>query len=847
MIEQLHHSGKRVVHLGDDTWHSLFPGYFEPNLTRAYDSFNVWDLHTVDNGVSEHLLPLLEPQRQGEWDMVIGHYLGVDHAGHRYGPEHGAMREKLAQMDAVIRRLVELVDEETLLVVMGDHGMDVKGDHGGESDDEVEAALWMYSKRGVFGRSESAFVHPPATAKERPVGQIDLVPTLALLLGLQVPFNNLGRPIEEAFIGKGGDGFANLAEVSRLTAAQIHRYQGKYAEARGLDESATSPPLWNTAKEVWQRVQETKKPGAQLWKDAYAAFTEYQAENLRVCRSLWARFDLLSMGLGISVLILTFVVMVIYAQGVSGDRGSITPLLLGWGAIGSVAGGILGLVAGLVTDSQQWIAFGVAMGGNTGLLLRFWPLRTILKVPVPRTLWGWLCTITTAMLCIGFASNSFTIWEDEQLLYFLATFGVLMLGSSLGQADRSDRIMGVAHSLSFLVATRLSSTSRLCREEQMPNCRSTYYASATSSTSASWQLAIPFAVAIVLPGAIKDFYARSKNYQGSAVVWIGVALRIGLVMVALYWALDTADNGDWYPNIPKTTLMSGRVVLAQIILAVAYAAGYSTYIWSGPLLAVEQEAPAANNQPSSLSKPINDDANAPILTTVSGGPPTARPKIIIFGYANTHGTRYFLLPAAWLLALLLVQKPMGQGTLALCTISILNILEILDANDLRPSPLGPVLLALLGSYYYFKTGHQATLASIQWDTAFIALKTIRYPWSPLLVTLNTFGAQILCAIAVPAIPLWKVPPRPTGVLGRVGAALATHGMFYAALTLATVVEAAWLRRHLMLYRIFMPRMLMSVTVLVVVEIVGLVVALVGVRWSILSVADVFGWTESFSQ
>ncbi|GAB7365017.1 hypothetical protein MBLNU230_g5799t1 [Neophaeotheca triangularis] len=851
LIEQLHHAGKKVVHLGDDTWHSLFPGYFDKNLTRAYDSFNVWDLHTVDNGVSEHLLPLLEPARKDEWDVVIGHYLGVDHAGHRYGPDHVAMREKLAQMDAVVRQMVERLDDDTLLVVMGDHGMDIKGDHGGESDDEVEAALWMYSKKGAFGRSDKAFVEPPATAKERPVGQIDLVPTLALLLGLQVPFNNLGRPIEEAFVGKNGNDFENLAEVGRLTAAQIHRYQGKYAAARGLDESATSPPLWETAQEVWRRLQETGKPKAQLCKDAYTAFMDYQAENLRVCRSLWARFDLVSMGLGISVLILTFVVLVIYAQGVAGDRGSITPLLLGWAGIGSVAGGLLGMLAAFFADSQQYTAFGVAVGGNIGLLLGFWPLRNILRVPVPKTLWGWLCTATTAMLCIGFASNSFTIWEDEQLLFFLATFGVLLLGSSLGQADRTDRMVGVANSVSFLIATRLSSLSRLCREEQMPDCRSTYYASATSSTSAGWQLAIPFAVAFVLPSAMKDFYSRSKNYQGSAVVWIGAALRIGLVLVALYWTLDAADNGEWYPNISKSILMSGRVVLAQIILAVAYAAGYSTYIWSGPLLAVEQEEGGSSgtptNQPSSLSKPINDEANAPILTTISGGPPTTRPKIIIFGYANTHGTRYFLLPAAWLLALLLVQKPMGQGTLALCTISILNILEILDANDLRRSPVGPILLALLGSYYYFKTGHQATLASIQWDTAFIALKTIHYPWSPLLVMFNTFGAQILCTIAVPAIPLWKVPPRPTGVLGRVAAALATYLLFFAAVALATVVEAGWLRRHLMLYRIFMPRMLMAVAVLVITEVVGLVVALVGVRWSILSVADVFGWTESFSQ
>ncbi|KAI6880635.1 hypothetical protein KC318_g18662, partial [Hortaea werneckii] len=228
LVEHLFHAGKKVVHLGDDTWHSLFPGYFEPNLTKPYDSFNVWDLHTVDNGVNEHLFPLLEPSMQHRWDVVFGHYLGVDHAGHRYGPDHPAMTEKLKQMDDVFRRMIEKLDENTLLVVMGDHGMDIKGDHGGESDDEIEAALWMYSKKGIFGRAEDAPATPPATAKERSVGQIDLVPTLSLLLGMPVPFNNLGQPIEEAFLrsSKNPD-YANMAAVSRITAAQIHRYQGE--------------------------------------------------------------------------------------------------------------------------------------------------------------------------------------------------------------------------------------------------------------------------------------------------------------------------------------------------------------------------------------------------------------------------------------------------------------------------------------------------------------------------------------------------------------------------------------------------------------------------------------------
>ncbi|KAK5120084.1 hypothetical protein LTR85_006565 [Meristemomyces frigidus] len=844
LVEQLFKAGKRVVHLGDDTWQSLFPGYFEPNLTKPYDSFNVWDLHTVDNGVNEHLFPLLEPSMQGRWDVIFGHYLGVDHAGHRYGPDHPAMTDKLRQMDDIFRRIIDKLDDQTLLVVMGDHGMDVKGDHGGESDDEVEAALWMYSKRGVFGRGNGIPVEPPASAKERPVGQIDLVPTLALMLGLQIPFNNLGQPIEEAFVGSHGKDYANLAKVSRITAAQIHRYQGEYARARGLDESATSTTsiLWREADEQYSLVHSTKhvtSDAADI--KAYNAYVAYQAENLRICRSLWARFDLVSMAMGIAVLLGGLAIIAIYAHGIAADRSTLTPLLLGWGAAGTGAGAIIGAAVGLIPDVSlaQTFSFGAAIGGIVATLVGLWSARQVLKVPVPRTFWAGLCMLVTLMLCIGFAANSFTIWEDEQLLFLLTTFGVLMLGSSLGQSDPDDRLLGAANAVSFLAATRLSSLSRLCREEQMPYCRSTYYASATSSTSASWQLVIPFAVALILPSAIKHFFMRTRNYNGSAIIWIGVALRIGLVLVAGFWVLDAADDGEWFPHLSKDSLKTSRVLVAQAVLALAFAAGYATYIWASPLLTVKTEE--AKPEPAPASRPLDPtDPNSDIFTPLNSSP-QPRSRLIIFGYANTHGTRYFLLPCAWILALQLVQKPMGQGTLALCMISILNILEIIDANGLRRSPLGPTLLALLGSYYFFKTGHQAALASIQWESAFVPLKTIQYPWSPIMVALNTFGAQILCAIAVPAISMWKVQPKQPGLLGHVAGAMATYILFYAAIAVATVVEAAWLRRHLMLYRVFMPRMLMSITALLLVDFVGALIALVGVRFSMVSVGEVFGW------
>lgn len=863
LVAQLRDTGKNLVQLGDDTWHNLFPDHFDPNLTRPFDSFNVWDLHTVDNGVTEHLFPLLHPENATKWDVIFGHYLGVDHAGHRYGPNHAAMAAKLKQMDQVIRDLIDAVDENTLLVVMGDHGMDSKGDHGGESDEEVGAALWMYSKKGIFGRTDPENTKPPKSPKERAIPQIDVVPTLSLLLGVPIPFNNLGSPIEEAFAGPRGNDLKNLVAVNRLTSAQIQRYQHEYAIALD-DQSFESLSLWTAAEKEWQKLPKSSWSNSAALRSVYDLYRSYQRETLSTCRGLWTRFHVPSMILGITILFAAIALLVFYARGVKADRTELTTLLLSHVGVGSGLGAVAGTLFAyfgvveipIIELSALLAAAGSILGGCWAIFGT--PKRV--SSPLPNSLWGWLAVLFTVSQSVGFASNSYTIWEDEILLFLLTSFGVVAGVSSMRQKTTSDRVLGVYHSILFIILGRIASFSRLCREEQMPFCRSTYYASTTSSTSAPWQLAIPFLLAFLLPAVVRSFYVGSKSYEGAATLWIGIAFRFGLLVTALFWSLDSADDGEWL-TLSKETLKSIRVFLAQLVLALALGAGTTAFFYSKPCVSVSVSQGAASSENGSV----------PSSTSQQPG----RTTVTILGFGNVYGTRFFFLVVNFCLAIILMQKPMGQGAIGLLLWQILSLLEILDTNalTLNNSAIGPIILGLLGSFYYFKTGHQATLSSIQWETAFIPLSTLKYPWSPLLVVLNTFGAQILAAIAVPLTVLWKRPLRTsdrtsstssssnpsssststpsssssesrnpsTRLLSDIIQAVCTHLLYLATINLATTLWAGHLRRHLMLYRVFSPRFMMGAAVLSVVDVVALLIAVGGVRWSILSVGDVFGW------
>ena len=99
--------------------------------------------------------------------------------------------ELLIKLVHVSRLIVDSLDDTTLLAIFGDHGMTETGDHGGDSRLELESALFFYSRSKLFANEKSV--------SDQEIRQINLTPTLAMLLGIPVPFSNLGMVILDAF------------------------------------------------------------------------------------------------------------------------------------------------------------------------------------------------------------------------------------------------------------------------------------------------------------------------------------------------------------------------------------------------------------------------------------------------------------------------------------------------------------------------------------------------------------------------------------------------------------------------------------------------------------------------
>ncbi|XP_035699343.1 GPI ethanolamine phosphate transferase 2-like [Branchiostoma floridae] len=211
IITQMYRAGRRMVFYGDDTWLKLFPDHFV-----RYDgttSFFVTDYTEVDNNVTRHVAPELS---RTDWDVMILHYLGLDHIGHLAGPASPLVGPKLREMDKIVETIHTTVMEQdserdlpTLLVLCGDHGMSNAGSHGGASAPETLTTLVFLSSLFSGGKGSSHVTSP--------VYQTGLAPTLALTFGLPVPQNSLGQVMTPLL--------ARSSARDQLRAVQINAHQ----------------------------------------------------------------------------------------------------------------------------------------------------------------------------------------------------------------------------------------------------------------------------------------------------------------------------------------------------------------------------------------------------------------------------------------------------------------------------------------------------------------------------------------------------------------------------------------------------------------------------------------------
>ncbi len=300
--------GAKLVMYGDDTWLKLFPGFFD--RSDGTTSFFVSDFTEVDQNVTRHVPAEL---RQTDWSVMILHYLGLDHIGHKSGPHSINMASKQREMDTVVEEIYQAMEdsshlESSLLVLCGDHGMNEAGNHGGSSSGEVTTALTFISPK--FQAVFEGFDSPKAPTDDysfyNKVEQSDIAPTLATLLGFPIPLNNLGIVIPKLLelwiqdVDKLEMLFANARQIADLANATYSEPFKKYSSSEACAQAHSDTVLlscaWLDVRHAMQAVESGKSSADQ----AIALTLRFLKNAQQLLSGTACNYDLVKMSAGMA-------------------------------------------------------------------------------------------------------------------------------------------------------------------------------------------------------------------------------------------------------------------------------------------------------------------------------------------------------------------------------------------------------------------------------------------------------------------------------------------------------------------------------------------------------------------
>ncbi|KAL2506862.1 Alkaline-phosphatase-like family protein [Abeliophyllum distichum] len=171
--------------------------------------------------------------------------LSEDHAGHIFGVDSSPMISKLEQYNEILKKVVEVLDsqsspgdlhENTMLLVMGDHGQTLNGDHGGGSAEEVETSIFALSMKKPPISAPAAFDNSTCQLDMQgrricfsSIQQLDFAATVSALLGLPFPFGSIGHVNSELFaLAAGTWSREKLAIRDQQSLSELNEWMQNY-------------------------------------------------------------------------------------------------------------------------------------------------------------------------------------------------------------------------------------------------------------------------------------------------------------------------------------------------------------------------------------------------------------------------------------------------------------------------------------------------------------------------------------------------------------------------------------------------------------------------------------------
>ncbi|KXG32183.1 GPI ethanolamine phosphate transferase 3 [Sorghum bicolor] len=763
IMHQLAKNGKRVVMMGDDTWIQLYPEHF--NKSFPYPSFNVKDLDTVDNGVIEHLLPSLH---KNDWDVLIAHFLGVDHAGHIFGVDSTPMIQKLEQYNQILEGVINTLrslskpggtHENTLLLVMGDHGQTLNGDHGGGTAEEVETSLFAWSPRtppdAVLSVLDDSSCNVDLHGEEICVStmqQLDFAVTISALLGIPFPFGSIGRVNPELYALSTGTWVNQRMGTNACSQDDLEAWMGRYAEVlcvncwqvkRYIDQySATSvigfpledlqhiTDLYSRAQENWSASlittcssetgsQEKVEGKGSVLLQQIDAYNDFLQSFAKLARSAWTEFDLWSMGVGLLLMILSVIIQAFMLVNMN-----------------------------TISKSSDQKSSGSSI--------------------IPRFALAFAIVVIRAA---SFLSNSYILAEGRVANFLLATSCITSVWHSVLKGNIS------IENLVFLllnIFTRFGIEVGMSKQLPAPTITKDHPVSAickilgVNSCNILLELfpiiSLAFVAYIMLKCLYRAICQRFLKY------FLLCGTMVSYLSIAFHWASETTLFSH-----AGTVQEFGRSLAPRIVYAIG-----------GLSLAT-----------SAFSRIFGPTVHLKM-----------NKRIIIL---------LALMLCSWSPTILILLGRQGPFVALICMAGAWCIVKLQQKHQRESElsvadPVSVIQWSLLAVCLFYLTGHWCTFDGLRYGAAFIGFDHFHIIRQGLLLSIDTFGvSHILPILSLPfiAIVWYSTTSKDNGlkdiILNNINKVLLMYGLITAITATLTIICVAIQRRHLMVWGLFAPK------------------------------------------
>ncbi|XP_076287224.1 phosphatidylinositol glycan anchor biosynthesis class O [Lasioglossum baleicum] len=763
-----------IIFMGDDTWTNLFPGKFKRQFPSP--SFNVWDLDSVDKDVRYRIFFELKKK---DWSLLIAHVLGIDHCGHKHGANHPEMARKLNDTNTLIKEIVESLDEDTILFVVGDHGMTETGDHGGESLNEVEAAMFVYS---LVPLQDYNSVHST-------VNQIDLVPTLASILGTPIPFSNLGATILDSLPSstrKGQDDMWYSLHSMWRNIAQTKKYIDVYS----TDSYLFSIEQFQSLETMYNHLSEQVKHVTTM--EEFELFVQNSKSYLKLlkdtCSEVWVQFDSGLMSKGLLLMFCTLFFFYLFITGIPESRMSeifessylqysilvnlITALVIFFLYFFNIlsefknttfcATGLASIALLVVLIAKNWDVIAMSWYDYYKIKKFIYITRVILVLTV----------------CCLF-SNSYIVEEDNVLSFLLITL-LCLLTFNLKKESSNEcperkpkpfvksqtksnlKLVIIVLGLIACISIRLSHYFWRCREEHQQRMCSLFIAgksgSVTSNSLERVLLGVTLIVLALYVTIVRLWLQNCGNLTGfspSVLVSQYCPVVIGVCM-GCYWVLQRL------PKFVKVKFVLSWQVSTLPNIVYALSLGAISVLYYRPLSIF-----LSPKKKESINV-YNDENIVPrlfekIKESIYRKRIDADETPIVYGLGTVYSAAFVSLSVFLMLLYSLLLGDILSSSTFLMFVSCASVLGLSaierhqNANSISElvevSTSALVCWFLIADYFFYGTGHQSSFPTIHWNAAFVGTGGHFYGslLPAILIGINTFGSHIILGATLPLL------------------------------------------------------------------------------------------------